>query len=123
MNREEIKQRVAAEIDRRQDEIIAIAERIWCDPELGFKEFRTARVVSEPFGLLDLPQRTGLAVTGVKAIAAGGSPGPTVAIIGELDSILVADHPAANRETGAAHCCGHNAQIANMIGAGIGLVG
>jgi amidohydrolase len=123
MNREEIKQRVAAEIDRRQDEIIALAERIWCEPELGFKEFRTARVVSEQFGLLDLPQRTGLAVTGVKAIAAGGSPGPTVAIIGELDSILVADHPSANRETGAAHCCGHNAQIANMIGAGIGLVG
>jgi amidohydrolase len=123
MNREEIKQRVAAEIDRRQDEIIAIAEQIWGDPELGFKEFRTARIVSEQFGLLDLPQRTGLAVTGVKAIAQGGSPGPTVAIIGELDSILVADHPSANRETGAAHCCGHNAQIANMIGAGIGLVG
>lgn len=123
MNREEIKQRVAEEIDRRQDEIIAIAERIWGDPELGFKEFRTAQVVSEQFGLLDLPQRTGLALSGVKAVAAGGSPGPTVAIIGELDSILVADHPAANRETGAAHCCGHNAQIANMIGAGIGLVG
>lgn len=123
MNREEIKQRVAAEIDRRQDEIIALAEKIWGDPELGFKEFRTAQIVAEQFGLLDLPQRSGLAVTGVKAIAAGGKPGPTVAIIGELDSILVADHPAANPQTGAAHCCGHNAQIANMIGAGIGLVG
>ncbi len=123
MDREELKRRVAAEIDRRQDEIIALAERIWGDPELGFKEFRTARVVAEQFGLLDLPQRTDLAVTGVKAVAAGGSPGPTVAIIGELDSILVADHPSANPETGAAHCCGHNAQLANMVGAAMGLIG
>lgn len=122
MNREELKARVAAEIDRHQDEIIAIAERIWGDPELGFKEFRTAQLVMEEFGRLDLPQRSGLAITGVKAIAASGKPGPTVAIIGELDSILVADHPSANPETGAAHCCGHNAQIANMLGAGIGLI-
>ena len=122
MNREELKARVAAEIDRHQDEIIAIAERIWSDPELGFKEFRTAQIVAEEFGRLDLPQRSGLAITGVKAIADSGKPGPTVAIIGELDSILVADHPSANPETGAAHCCGHNAQIANMIGAGIALI-
>jgi len=122
MNREELKARVAAEIDRHQDEIIAIAERIWGDPELGFKEFRTAQLVMEEFGRLDLPQRSGLAITGVKAIAASGKPGPTVAIIGELDSILVADHPSANPETGAAHCCGHNAKIANMLGAGIGLI-
>ncbi len=122
MNREELKARVAAAIDRHQDEIIAIAERIWRDPELGFKEFRTAQIVMEEFGRLDLPQRSGLAITGVKAIADSGKPGPTVAIIGELDSILVADHPSANPETGAAHCCGHNAQIANMLGAGIALI-
>lgn len=122
MGREELKARVAAEIERHKDEIIAIGERIWGQPELGFKEFRTARVVMEEFGRLDLPQRSGLAITGVKALAEGGSPGPTVAILGELDSILVADHPSADATTGAAHCCGHNAQLANMLGAGIALV-
>lgn len=122
MSREELKARVAAEIERHKDEIIAIGERIWGQPELGFKEFRTAQVVMEEFGRLDLPQRSGLAITGVKAYAEGGTPGPTVAIIGELDSILVADHPSADPATGAAHCCGHNAQLANMLGAGIALV-
>ncbi len=122
MSREELKARVAATIEQHKDQIIAIGERIFGQPELGFKEFRTAQVVMEEFGQLDLPQRSGLAITGVKAIAQGGSPGPTVGILGELDSILVADHPSADQETGAAHCCGHNAQLANMIGAGIGLV-
>jgi amidohydrolase len=123
MSREELKRAVAAEIDRRQDEIIALGERIWRDPEMGFKEVRTAGVIAEEFARLGLAYRDGLAITGVKAVAAGGQPGPTVAVLGELDAILVADHPSANPATGAAHCCGHNAQLASMVGAGIGLIG
>jgi amidohydrolase len=45
-----------------------------------------------------------------------------VALVGELDSLTVSDHPLAQRETGAAHACGHNAQIAGMIGAAMGLL-
>src|SRR5262245_48228736 len=103
MGREELKRRVADEIDRRQEEIIALGERIWRDPELGFKEVRTAGVIAEEFAKLGLAYRDGLALTGVKAIAAGGRPGPTVAVLGELDAILVADHPSADPATGAAH--------------------
>jgi amidohydrolase len=42
--------------------------------------------------------------------------------MGELDSIVVFDHPDANPQTGAAHCCGHNCQIAGMLAAATGLV-
>jgi len=122
MDREELKRRVAEAIERRQDEIIALGERIWRYPELGFKEVRTAQVIAGELARLGLEVRDGLALTGVKAIAAGGQPGPTVAILGELDAILVADHPAANPATGAAHCCGHNAQLAGMVGVGLGLI-
>jgi amidohydrolase len=51
-----------------------------------------------------------------------GRPGPSVCIIGELDSIIVFDHPDANPQTGAAHCCGHNCQIAGMLAAATGIV-
>jgi len=37
MSREELKARVAAEIERHKDEIIAIGERIWGQPELDSK--------------------------------------------------------------------------------------
>jgi metal-dependent amidase/aminoacylase/carboxypeptidase family protein len=123
LTREDLKRWVAAEIDRRQDDIIALGERIWREPELGFKEHWTAQLAAAVFDRLGLPYRTGLALTGVKAVAAGRARRPPGAILGELDSILVADHPAANPQTGAAHGCGHNAQLANMLGAGIGLVG
>ena len=51
----------------------------------------------------------------------GAGPGPSVAIIGELDSLRVPDHPFHDEVTGAAHACGHHCQIANMVGALVGL--
>lgn len=60
-------------------------------------------------------------MTGAKARLIGGE-GPTVAIIGELDAIIVPDHPDADSATGAVHACGHNCQIAAMLGAGVGLL-
>ena len=116
------KDRVAAAIQSNRDAIYAIGDAIYADPELGFKEFRTAERVAAYFDRLGLPYRTNLGITGVKAVLDSGRPGPTVCIIGELDSIIVYDHPDANPETGAAHCCGHNCQIAGMLAAATGIV-
>ena len=118
----DLKSDVCAALDRRAAELFAIAEDIYLHPELGFKELRTAGIVSQYFERLGLPHRDGLALTGVKARLEGGSSGPTVAVIGELDSLLVADHPHADAATGAAHVCGHNAQIAMMLGIAAAMV-
>ena len=59
----------------------------------------------------------------VKARLKGGKGSKrSVAVIGELDAIICAEHPDADDQTGAAHCCGHNAQIANMMAVTMGLV-
>ena len=50
-----------------------------------------------------------------------GNAGPTVAVMGELDSLKVLDHPHADPTTAAAHACGHHCQIAMMLAVGIGL--
>ena len=71
---------------------------------------------------LEVHHQDGLAITGVKGMVRGGAgPGPSVAILGELDSLLVHQHPNADPDTGAAHACGHNAQIGMMLGAVVGL--
>jgi amidohydrolase len=117
-----LKAAVCAALDRRADELFRIAEDIYLHPELGFKEFRTAGIVSQYFERLGLPHRDGLAITGVKARLRGGGAGPTVAVLGELDSLAVGDHPHADPTTGAAHACGHNAQIAMMLGVATAMV-
>jgi amidohydrolase len=123
MTKAELKQRVWAAIDRRAEEIIGLGERIRATPELGFKEVRTARLVEETLAKLGLSAKGGLALTGVRAEVPGrAGEGPTFALLGELDGLVVAGHPAADPQTGAAHACGHNAQVAGLLGAAMGLL-
>ena len=116
-----LKQTVCQTIDEARDRVVGIGEAIMDAPELGFKEHQTAERVRTTFEDLGLEAESGLAITGVKAILRGGQPGPTVALMGELDALQVPGHPRADAETGAAHACGHNAQIAGLMGAAIGL--
>ena len=123
MTRHELKQRVYTAIDERGAEIIGLGEQIGRHPELGFKEVKTARLVEETLGRLGLAPKSGLALTGVRADVAGrAGAGPTFAVLGELDGLVVTGHPVADPQTGAAHACGHNAQVAGLLGAAMGLL-
>ncbi|MFP4456202.1 MAG: M20/M25/M40 family metallo-hydrolase [Clostridia bacterium] len=62
-----------------------------------------------------------MAITGAKAWLKGKSEKVNLCIMGELDAVLCPEHPFADVTTGAAHSCGHNAQIAAMLGAAMGL--
>src|SRR6266446_8612794 len=121
--KDDVKRVVCETIDRQAERIIGLGDSIRRSPELGFKEFKTARLVEETLRELGLSPRAGLAVTGVRAEARGAKDGPTFALLGELDGLVVAGHPVADPQTGAAHACGHNAQIAGLLGAAMGLVG
>src|SRR5499433_3777095 len=110
--RDEVKRGICAVIDANAERIIGLGETIRRHPELGFKEFKTARLVEDTMRSIGLAPKGGLAITGVRADAAGrAGDGPTFALLGELDGLVVPGHPFGDPETGAAHACGHNAQI------------
>ena len=119
---ENYKQAVCAAIDQNKDRIIAIGEQILHNPELGYKEFKTSKLVDEVFKEIGLQDITHHAITGVKGWARGGSHKARVALIGELDAVLSPAHPFADPATGAAHSCGHNTQIAALLGCAMGLL-
>lgn len=118
---EEMKGAVCAVIDRHRDAIIDLGEKVWARPEAGFKEYETARRMAESFKELGLPCQEGLALTGVRTELVGARPGPTLALLGEMDGIILPDHPAADPVTGAVHACGHHAQLAGLYGAVLAL--
>jgi amidohydrolase len=122
VEKQKLKQQVIRTIDKRRDEIIALGEKIFKNPELGFKETKTSALVKQVFESLGLPYEENIAITGVKALGAGKSHDLKIAILGELDAVVCPLHPEADPLTGAAHSCGHNAQVAAMLGAAIGLV-
>ena len=121
MTKQELKAQVCAKIDKESDRIINIGRKIFENPEMGYREFKTAELVKKEFDRLNIPYRDRLAVTGVKANLKGKDSKARVAIIGEMDAVICSSHPTADEVTGAAHACGHNAQIATMLGAAIGL--
>ncbi len=122
VSKEELKQKVNAAIDRRAEDIIRVAKTILENPEPGFREQKTAKLVGQVFSEAGIQHRGGIAITGLKGELKGGSDGPTVGVIGELDSLIVTGHPHADTGTAAAHACGHHCQIGMMLGAAFGLM-
>jgi amidohydrolase len=121
MSKEQLKKRVLEAIDKRAAEIIDIGETIWKNPELGYKEFKTAELVESKYEKMGWEYKNKIAITGSKAYLKKPGAKPAVGLIGELDSVRCPQHPEADPITGAVHACGHNAQIAAMLGAGFGL--
>ena len=119
---ETLKAAALAAIDGRRRWLIDVAETILRHPEPGFRELKTSRLVAERLSELGVEHETGIAMTGIKGRIGGGRPGPTVAIIGEMDCLRVPGHPYANAETAAAHACGHHCQPASMLGTAVGLL-
>lgn len=115
MTKEELKAALCAAIEKRLEDIRAIGLSIAEEPELGYKEVKTSAKVQETFDRLGIAYETGFGVTGVKARLAGAGHRRTVALLGELDAIVCREHPMSDPVTGAAHCCGHNVQIANLV--------
>ena len=118
MTKEQLKQKVCQAIEENRERILAFGESIYREPELGFKEVKTAEKVEKLFQSLDIPYEKGLALTGVKGRMKGKSAKRTVAVLGELDAVICAGHPAADPLSGAAHCCGHNVQLAMLMAVG-----
>ncbi|WP_049980880.1 amidohydrolase [Halolamina rubra] len=127
-----LKRRVREAIDDNDEAILELAESVHAEPELGYKETETTRKVAEAFRGLGLDVETELAVTGARARAGGAGDTEAdadeaddefvFALLGELDALVNPGHPAADPETGACHACGHEAQLANLVGAAYGLV-
>ncbi len=97
-------------------------------PELGNREFRTAKLVADALTAMGLEVRTGIAHTGVVAVLKGGKPGGVVALRSELDALPVEEKtglPFASKATGeyngrtvpVAHVCGHDSHIAMLLAA------
>lgn len=116
MNTEEIKSRAFDYIDSISDKIIAHGNAVMNTPELGFREKKTSAYVRGEMEKLGLADIRNVALTGVSSRLFGGDRGTEVCVIGELDAVLTPDHKKADKSTGAAHSCGHNIQIAQLLG-------
>ena len=116
VSKQELKQRAIAAIDKNRDKIIALGDSIFSEPELGYKEVKTSAKLKAVFDELGYKYQDGVAITGIVAPLKGKESKIRVAVMGEMDAVVAPGHRCANKETGAAHSCGHNCMCAGLAG-------
>ena len=121
LTKDELKKMALKAIDENRDKIIAYGDAVFKEPELGYKEFKTAEKTKKVFEELGIPCKDKIAITGVTGTLKGASSKVTIAVMGELDAVITPAHPAADPATGAAHACGHNCMMAGVVGAAYAL--
>ncbi len=96
--------------DPQKDLIRRVERDLWRTPETGFREVRSTAYLAEVFRSLGYTPLLAGDIPGFIADLDTGRPGPTVAVLGELDALLCPTHPESAPDTGAVHACGHHAQ-------------
>lgn len=100
-------------IDSNKKEIIALGDLLFKTPELGYKEFKTKKILTDflknkGFNIENECFETAFSIS-------IGSGHPHIGLIAELDAIPTLGHPYANKnDNNAAHSCGHSTQCAIM---------
>lgn len=120
MNVDTLKKKVFDVIDAKSDAIIKIGEMVRDNPEMGYREEKTAKLVRDTFDELGISYTYPVAYTGVKGKLKGKESRYNVCIMSEEDCIKCAENPHSDTD-GNSHACGHHAQIAAMLGAAIGI--
>ena len=103
-------------VNKHRERILAAERYIWQNPETGFKEKKTDAYMKKTFAELGYELTEADGITGFVTVIDTQIPGPEVLILAELDSIICPAHPECDKETGAVHSCGHNAQCAALCG-------
>jgi amidohydrolase len=121
-----IKEKINAGADKIESKTIAWRRDFHEHPELGNREFRTAKIVADHLRALGLEVQEKVAHTGVVAILKGDKPGPVVALRADMDALPVTERvniPFASKvkaeydgqAVGVMHACGHDTHTAILM--------
>ncbi|TWW00427.1 M20 family metallopeptidase [Chitinophaga pinensis] len=101
------------------DRLIQIRRQIHTQPELGYEEENTSRLVKQELDRLGIDYLSNVAGTGVIATLTRGQ-GPCVAIRADMDALPMQEEtglPFSSAVSGKMHACGHDIHTTMLIGA------
>lgn len=90
------------------------------NPELGFEEYNTSKLVTEVLTNLGIKVHTGLAKTGVVGVLKKGKGTRSIGIRADMDALPIQELGSVSHVSGQAgkmHACGHDGHTAILLGA------
>lgn len=109
-------QQYIAMVDKHRERILDTFEYVWKNPETGYREWKTHNYLKAQFEQLGYTVVEAGNIPGFYADIDTGKEGPMLVIFGEMDGLIIPEHPECDPKTGAVHACGHVAQVAALVG-------
>jgi amidohydrolase len=106
-------------IRQLQPQIVLWRRQIHQQPELAFREAKTAAFISQKLTKWGIEHETGVATTGIVAVVRGRKPGPVLAIRADMDALPIQemnDVEYRSQQDGVMHACGHDGHVAIALG-------
>jgi amidohydrolase len=110
---------VYEKIQEMKDWLIEVRRAIHMNPELGFEEVETSKLIIEWLEKFGLQVKKAVAKTGVVGFLQGNKGGKTVAIRADMDALPLEEGnqlPYRSRVKGKMHACGHDAHVTILLG-------
>ena len=121
-----LKEKIALAVTKIEPQCISWRKQIHQYPELGNREFNTAKLVAAQLRKAGIEVREGVAKTGVVGILRGAKPGPCIALRADMDALPIVEKTNLSfaskersnyngQEVGVMHACGHDTHVAMLL--------
>ncbi|MEH7122249.1 M20 family metallopeptidase [Bacillus sp. JJ1773] len=114
-----MREQLMSMLEARKDEMVQIRRYLHENPEVSFKEEKTAQYIADFYKGkdVDILRNAGNGY-GIIVTIKGGNPGKTIALRADFDALPIleeTDVPFKSKNEGVMHACGHDAHTAYLL--------
>lgn len=111
-------EKLVKELEKDKKKMIKIRRYLHENPEISFKETKTAEYISKYYKNKGVEVKTHVGGNGVVVIIDSGKPGKTIGLRADFDALPIKEETGlafSSKNIGVMHACGHDAHTAYLM--------
>lgn len=111
-------EKLVKELEKDKEKMIKIRRYLHENPEISFKETKTAEYISKYYENKGVEVKTHVGGNGIVVIIDSGKPGKTMGLRADFDALPIKEETGltfSSKNKGVMHACGHDAHTAYLM--------